>query len=756
MRIVPVQPHQYSAAQDINNIGLFGQEAVDALVKDAIEANRGWAGFGVTKHTTTVARVVIGRMYRAGVFYGNPNLPQDDIDLVTRLPAAARKIVAIIAFGTLEDTAIEPRSFKNQTTGLKEPQNVATQKLRQVHVDVVEGAESATPARPTVDPNYVPIAYVTLTTSGIENIALAEEFRLPNLAVVNGKVKVLDEFRVSVGSRLDTLATDLGGVKASIKDVNPGGIAQLFRAMAEVEDRLGLDREAALWGFDRFLTDAESDAAQTGYNARIEEGLCFPWAATREEQLALQNPSDPFVRQNGTWTLPRYSEVKRLNVDGITDISVNLASYQYANTSFTIYPGARRRRRWGTSQVVSSQSHFWYEAQYRFNYLTGVLARDDETWAVTDEWTEGGVTYYRLRQFWDDKINYFTGAPYPSTETASGYALGQTFLNAQAGWLLKLNVRFRYVVANHAIKVFVCEAPNGEPDPSKIVSRGTIAAGVAVGNEADGADFTDNRTPCVLEPAFLEAGKRYGLILVSEGDFAIACRTNNALTNGSLFFSDGNVFVPDIGKDMIFDIVFAEFDNPYVVVPLNTVTLSGGTTDIDVLSDELAPEGTELYFEVQAPNGRWNRLAEVSGTHLLAAKPETLPVRMVMVGTREAMPAIKLATSTVTFKRLGASLVHVSDELDAGTAVDTVRIELRLDAFDDSVHDVAVEILSGSNTDTPTTTVDQVLPDGVLRVMEFDLTAASQTYRIKITGSLTSEVVPYRVAYRYNNARSSV
>jgi hypothetical protein len=750
-RRVPYSLNQFINFADLNKFGVFAVEGSDALGLDIVGPDAAWTAIAAIEESATSVRVNFGRIWLDGKFYGDPDKDTEIVSLVTALPTGTKKIVTIVGTGAEVETKYEPRSFKNTETGNVEPQTIPTEILRKVTFSYVSGTEAATPIAPTLDPNFIPIANVTLGVSGIEKIDLLTEYRLPTLQGMNARMISIEKFRLAIGTRVETLASDLATMRADVGQLNAPSVRQTQRRLAELEDKLGIDEGGLLYGFDRMLTEAESDTVHGDYNARIEEGLRFPFTASSEHTPALLNPGDPRLSTVSGWSLPPFAEVARVDTWG-QGVTVNVANYQYSNTDFTIYPGAQRRRRYGPSMVVAGNSDFWQSSQYSVNYLTQTFNTGAENYLISDEWTEDGVTYYRLQQYWDDKIKYWNGYQAITPTTQGGYLVGQTFLNAQSGWLTSVGLRFGKVDDAYGVKVYLCRAPNGEPDPNQIVAEGSLAAGQAIASQGDPDLGAENKV--TLTPAFLNAGDRYGLILVTGGDYAVACRSDNALTNGAFFVGDGAAWAVDLGKDMAMRLYFAEFDVAFTAVQLETVTLSGGITDIDVISTEHVPEGCELYWMVRF-GGAWHRLERFTGTHPLAAAPATVELQLVMMGTRDIMPAIKLPNSLLRLNKGGNSFTHLSETRDAGSAASAVRVELEIAAWDAGKHSLVATIEAGGNSDAPSSTTDYPLPNGNLRrVMEFTLTAASQIYQVKLVGSTTDIAASFVVASRYDLARA--
>jgi hypothetical protein len=748
-RRVPIQSKQYGSAVDMNNVGVFAVGAMDAMGADIVGPDNAWTEMAVLQESSSSVRVNFGRIWRAGKFYGNPDAVSEIVSLVTTIPTSTKKVVTIIATGAEIEANLLPRSFYNEETGLKEAQTVATEIRRALTLSYVAGAEAGTPQAPDLDANYVPVANVLLGTGGIESIELLTDYELPTQQGMGARLLSLEVFRQTIGSRVETLASDLGNLNDKIGSSNLPVIKLLARKLADMADQFGVDDTALLWGFDRFMTDAESDINHVDWNARIEEGLRFPYAASASVVPTLLNPADPSVETISGWTLPVFDNVLRLDIWG-QYISVNLSSYQYSNTSYTIYPGPSRRRRYGTSMVVAENEAFWQSSKYGVNYMTNTFMQAGETWLIEESWIDDdtGVTQYRVQQYWDDAIKYWNGYQAITPTAANGYLIGQTFLNAQAGWMTQIGLRFSKVDAAYDVTVLVCKVDRGEPDLSQIIATGTLLKENALASvSGDG-----NENPVTLTPVFLEPGQRYGVILVTGGDYAVACRTDNALSNGSLFNGDGNSWVADLGKDMNMRLYFARFQQNFVAVDLQPVTLGGGITDFDAITREHSPAGSECHIQIQI-DGLWKPFAPAAGAHPLAAKPVTLPMRLVMVGTSEVMPAIKLGESEISFHLSDDDFTYLSEIRDAGAAAASVELQLRIVGWDAGKHALTATIESGVNSDAPSSTTDVVQADGsILRTMSFTLTLASQTYQIKLVGTSTDISDLFVVGHRYDLA----
>ncbi|TAA54636.1 hypothetical protein [Shinella sp. JR1-6] len=746
MRKVSFGDFQFVETIDLNNMGNFAQEGLDALGAMAVGRGRGWEGFNVLQDTSSSVNVVVGRIILDGIMYGLPDLALTPVDLLAVSPTSSKKIITIVATGAEVPTGAEPRSFEDETTKEAISKSHFTEKRRKIGIGLVAGEEAPTPMRPALLPSYTAIAYVTMQVgAGVVAIEMAYDFQVKSLQAQEARLKAAEGTLAAAGTQLETLGTTIANTQQSISRMNVPLINQIARFVAELRDMFGRSSDGLLDGYERFMTLTGTDEAAVGYKARVEEGLRFPWAATIEITPQLLNPGNGRTMTLSGWTLPRFTKSLRLNI-WRQDISVNVADYNYSNVSATVYPGAKTRRRSGPSMIVSENSQLWQDGRYTYNYLTQTFKVGTENWVVTDEWVQDGVTYRRVEQFFSDKIPYWNG--YRSmTDAVSGNLLAQTFLNAQPGWLLELGLRFSKVTADD-LKVYLTGLTGGQPSFDKTYSQGLISDAVA--SAGDGTDGHENKA--VMQPIFMQTGEKYALQLSTAGDYAVACRADNYLTLGSLHNGDGLGYIADLGKDMCMRQYFAQFDNNYVEVELQSLTLSGGITDIDIISEEYVPEGSQLIFRYGI-GGAWHEIDKTSGTHPLAVLPPTIVFGALMVGTRDAMPGINLANTRVRLSRADDDFVWQSKVKNCGTPAATVEMIVVLRNWKPAKHTLTSSVLSGANTDAPDATTDTTLADGrVERRMTFGLVAPSATFAMKLVGATTDAADGFVVESVYYNA----
>ena len=83
-----------------------------------------------------------------------------------------------------------------------QPQTNPMEDSRTGNLGIVAGIESAQPTNPVTDATVTVVAYVTMSPSGITNIAQNGATQLPNLTVVNGEVQGLVQFEAQINAQI--------------------------------------------------------------------------------------------------------------------------------------------------------------------------------------------------------------------------------------------------------------------------------------------------------------------------------------------------------------------------------------------------------------------------------------------------------------------------------------------------------------------------------------------------------------------------
>lgn len=752
-RRVVIHPNQQITDTDLNNMGEFARTSIDHVVQDGISALRKFAGFPVVQTGPLEVTVGEGRYYNQGaVFYRD-----DDggvvLSLADYIPAVTKRIVSIVVWGNLAETAVQPRTFLvDAETGQTEAEAVATESRRHAEINLVPGTENANPLPPALDANVIAIAHVTLTPSGIAEIEMVDINRLPSVQGNHQRLNENDAWRLQTGTMLDTMRTDIANLGARVVGtVRAEELVPMGMDIARLKELMDLSDDLSAYGADHFLDLEETDAENPDLLAHIEEGIRFAFAQERVANIQLLNPLEDRVRKTGEVTLPAWTPDARISITG-RDGEIPITQYQIQSVETRQLTRSRERVRYGPYQTVCTNAHWWKSGRY--DIATGLFHRDGEVYEVQNEkgrLEANGLTHWvRVRQIFVDKYEEAYWDRIVNTETINGAVIGQTFLNSQDGWLTEVDLFFTQVAGSGAVNVLITDTNAGAPDVNQVIAHVTVDQGdLKTWPEA---------TTVSIPPTYLKKGKRYAVLLITQGAHMVAYVQGNKFAQGSLFYStDGAWFQGDLLRDISMVIKFAEFSTPRVEVQIQPFELANGIANIDILSESFTPEGTELIWEVQV-NGVW-RPIQYYEENILVGLPALLPARIVFVGTTDLMPCITLgAASTVRTWRARTDFKHISTERTIGTDVDLIEVRLRLEAWDSGHHTVVCKLLTGATFNTevePESFEDRTTddPEAIERRFFFELDTPVQSYKIQIEGTTDNALLTYHVAERVDMAR---
>lgn len=297
--------------------------------------------------------------------------------------------------------------------------------------------------------------------------------------------------------------------------------------------------------------------------------------------------------------LPSYSETER-NV--ITGFAGDIAMSQYASQDVQMrtLTETRTRVRYGQSKQVCTNSSWWSSGLY--DPATGIFKRAGEVWEIAVADRANAVINHRMvrvTQFWVDSWQ----APYDdfiAVETVvNGAVIAQTVLNAQGGWYLGSSFEFTDVADDGQVTMAICETVLGGPDISRVIASVTVAA----------VDLKTRpqRTRFGVPPVYMERGKRYARVLITQGAHRVAVADRNAYQEGTLFIStDGAWFHGDLTKDLLGRDHFAVFDQPRTVVELESISLANALPIWTCCSEA-------LFLKVPRSVGKFSRKARQAG-----------------------------------------------------------------------------------------------------------------------------------------------
>lgn len=726
---VIARPRQQLLERDVNNIQTYVRSSMDEGFRAAIGATRRYIGLHSEAIGPAEIRVNSGQLAMQGEFYGLDTA--QTFDMISNLPVAAQRKAAIVAWGTETETDIERRNFRTDvSTNQVEPQDVAVRRGRVANVDIIYGLESANPVLPPFDVGYVHVASITLSTTGIVNVTMNETARLKSTQDLFISLEQFNIWKQLVEPMIATLRTDITGLADRLRStVSRQTMDQVIYDVAILKDAVGIDEDAVTYGADRYLNTDKMDLKHGQSNCRIEEGIRANHAGIVEQALSLFNPLDPAatMHANTGMLMPKYTEIQRsANMAYAGDMSIN--QYASRNIELTQRTASRERIRYGQTMDVCTNAEWWKSGQY--DPATGIFRKDGETWQVVGFQANYGVGHEILRvsQFWHDSWQEPYWDAIQTVTNINGAVIAQTVLNSQGGWYLGSEFFFTEVAADGPVTMAICETIAGEPDFTKVIA--------SVTKQPNELSVYPAATRFGLPPMYLERGKRYARVLISQASHRVAISNNNAFLDGSLFIStDGGWFQGDLEKDLLFRDFFAGFSSPRTVIELQPVSLSGGITDLDFLYDSITPDGTQLTWEIQ-PEGQslWSRLEGGTGQSLLYNKPALVRVRAVFTGTSDLQPMIRLTGSRLRATRSATAWVGVSDIITLPDACSTISVISYLGYFETNEHTVTISLLSDTDAAfTASVVEDKLAEKGTRRKVTFQLATPLTKFRIKHT-----------------------
>ena len=703
-------------AKDLNNTQDFTAQSIEAVITDAISNRYHYTGFEITQNSSTEITVAPGRLYANGKIYISEQ--SLEFNIFQYLPLNTKRVVAVVIWGSETETEVEPRDFLiDVVQGTTEPRAVAMTHINKVNVNLVPGVESVDPQPPVLQENVVPVAYIYLTTTGIEKIIRAKDYVLPRLYETKADVAELKNWRALTEPRLFSIVTDLSTLakktdgKADLK-----AVFEVVADMARVKEKLNLPSTYHSYDADYFGDTGKIDINNTV--AKVVYGLLFPNAGEAKANLALFNPYDPNIKRLDNLVLPNYDLVCKLEAKGYSgDVSISQYQFQtYAVKKYTYY-----QYHW-----VYGWNWNWYWNRYFVQWLlyTGYY----NWWWHGDYgyWIQYPVTEYRLEE---------------TTHSINGAIVAQTFMTSSPMWLSALGLFFTQKDSSADIKVVICETDNGKPNLQKTLTMVTVS-------QANIKKYPDE-TMINLTPVFLKPG-RYAMCFITQGNYRVATVSGQDYLQGTLFFgTDGDYFTGDLTKDIAFKLYAAKFKTVRTEVQLQPVSLSGGITDLEIQAGAVTPEGTELIYEVNV-GGKWYPIKEAGH---LASAPDIVPLRAVMLGTTDLQPALVLTEQAITASRPATTFYATSTQRTLSAARQNIDVQLLLHKFNATDHTINCQLLSGSNTYNPATvTTQEEDTDTVRKIFSFNISAGIQSYKIKISGSRASSAEPFSVVERIDIA----
>ena len=741
-------------ASDLNALQTATETSMDTIVRELLFSDSKYLGMVVSKNSVLEIAIGTGYFISSGAVYVKAAATTKS--LTSLLPASNYRRCLVVATGEEAETEQQNRRYLvNAATRELQPRTVATRIARNAVVDVIAGAASANPSRPSVGNGYVVVAEFIIGPSGITSDPVMETANeADSLQEAMDNVALLKSQDAKFAAMMETIRSEISGLAVSVRNkADSIDLRNIIGDVLELRERLDVPDIATFWGVDSFGSASESDEAFSGYTARIEGGaMQMGTAEVTHKLIALANANDPKldITESGL-IMPKSSSDIRLSVTDF-DSSVSIASYAVStivgrrkkHSNFFIYYATKPGREFATTfldanpviRVRKPEDYSW-----RSINLAGKRFRLKQ---IANSGKKGWEIHFD-EPYWDmDTVEVST----------TGSRLGQTFLCSQAGWHKRLDLYFTDVGATGNVRVKICElSEDALPDLQEIIADTTIAIADIVSGGWTRADF---------DPFYLRRGRRYAFVVTTAGDHELGCAISTGLSSGTaVATTDGTIWNTDLGKDLMFRLYACTFEKQRVVIDLEDITLTGGIREISSVISGHRPSGTKLIIQAKQAGGQWRNLADDDDTVLNSA-PSQLSLRLVFIGTKDIMPAIDLSRSRVIASRPLLSSVHVSTVRSVGSAgyttTDAITVREASWDFDEDDHNWTVTILHGASYATEVTATavkTRTRADGAkMRIWTFDVPSVS-TYRIKTLLEAVSANNTMSVTWRRDEAEAA-
>lgn len=732
---------------DFEAIGLQAQAATDGLWLDAIGYPAHWAAFTVARKSAQEITVSAGRYVAGEIVYAQeaPN----DMNLQIYIPAAAsdQRWVAILLRGK-EVTDSENRPFETSD----DPEtsiiiNRSTPKTirRVVELIVQPGEANPVPVKPVVASTDACIAFVLLTSSGIDANAIepGNSDRVKTLYEVEGRVTALEVDLDGLFMRTETIETQIVNIQGKLTEIpRPVIIRQMQRDIGAARLKVDLPDEARAYVFDDGLIPDRWDMTHVDWLARIEEGVRFGFAAEAQARLEVQAEDDPKIAFRGRRMVPAFDEVTRIANTSL-DATLNISQLVHTETTLVRKEASRVRITYGPTMGACENAAGWsgLGGDSRVGQMLNVGGETFEVVYVGANYGPGHQTY-GVRQ-----VRYeIYSEPYWQYVTEevgiNGSIYGQSFLVAQPMQVTSLDLSFARVGADGDVHIFIVETTTGGmPRFDAVLAQGKL----------NHADLVVGWNKAVLPITLLESGKRYAFVTVTTGAHALHISGSNKYTGGTQFLTTDGAFAQGSTEtDICFRLNAARYRSPRTVIPMQALNLADGMTQIDMLFAGWVPGGCALGWEIR-PSGSnvWTELDDGDPTtNPLVGLPASVELRMVMMGTADLQPMIQLDQKAISrVARNRNSMRAVTKSFPFGFSTTSIQTQYTLDSFDPDRHTFTPAIMVGNTVVNPNTTeitVDPQRPSRRTYLSTYTLGASATAARMRPAATTNNVVsVPF-------------
>lgn len=746
---------------DFTAISESARQGFDAVAAGSLGWPAHWARITVAQTSPDVVTLTPGEYYEGDAIYASKGAIEVNLQTFKPVISTDERWVALILRGS-EETINASRAFETSEEPLtvSVPVSQATPKTiaRRISVIVQLGEIAPPPAlRPAIAQTDCCVAFVRLTTSGIQEVVSNASDRVKTVYEIDGRLTIVEVEVNKLRQDTNTISTDVANLAAAIKAAPSRAlVAQLARDVSMTRQRLQFPEEARNYFFDQGLVrDAFWDAAHANSVYRIREGVRFQYVAQFQQLLRALNPSSPEVSvYDNTILMPAYEEVTRIE-SPVGNVRKDISNVVHTITTATQHTVSHEAIRFGETITPCENTAGWENLG---NVRAGEMFQaNGETWVsqgVTNHpWNQtataqnGHLQFAVQRVIRDTWTETFT--TYHTEEFGlNGAIMGQTFLNAQVMVLTSIEVYFTRVGTTGDVVLCLCRVgASGAPDFDAVIAKVTKPRNSLAVNAWN---------KFALPPTLLEQGKRYAWFTVTSGNHQLAGNSGNQFTGGTMFVStDGAWAQGDLREDFAFRINAARFLRSRTVVPFEPITLDGGMTELEMIFKAWEPAGTSLVWEVR-PQGAadWVPMDD-RNPNPLATLPPLVQLRAVFNGTTDVAPGIVLDNwARCTSGRMRSDMTAVSKSLQLGFSTDTFQIVMNVDSYDPLLHTFTPRLIAGGSTVSAAAVIveeDPMRPSRSRIIANFTLASPVSSFRARIEATSTSIVkVPFIQDFQIN------
>lgn len=743
---------------DLTAIGSDAVAGLSSVAGDAMGWPHHWSSVTVSEGSATSVTLTPGRLWIGDAIYALDE--EATVDLTPRLPLVVGDtvIVALLLRGALITDQAYRTVRIDADTGTVDYQPVDKTVRWTVTVVDQAGIAGPTPVKPTVAATECIVAWVKLAQTGIVGIEMHGDHRAVPVAEVVGRLVIVEGDLALVNARTASLATDIAALGAAQRTIpRPEIIRQMQRGIARISRRIDLPAEAVAYGYDPGLVTDMWDLTHADALFRIREGVRFPYAAIRDNQLALKTAGDPLLTLTNGLALPAWTDAVFLEVegqDGTKDISsqvhteVQAVENTISGTSISYGPTVNvceNAAEWAGVSAIHAGETFavngvtYVSAGETKNSNNTIANFDAEAWN-TDPANEGHKNYAVNQLIVDTwTTTYTTYITKSYGVTGSVYA--QTFLNSQVRILTAVGLYFTRVGTVGDLNLLLCEVSStGVPRFTKVLAKATFApSALALG-----------WTKLAIPPTLIEAGKRYAWVTVTTGNHALATVAANKYANGSLFWCTDGVWAQgSTTEDFAMRLYGATFAATRTVIEFEGINLDSGMTELQLLYRGWAPDGTQLTWEIKPVGStEWQTLAPATllTGNQLAGLPAQVSLRATFVGTTELQPSLRLdVTARVAAMRPRSDFRAVSKAYALGVSSSTIVVTTTWDNYDATHHTAANKIITAAGTvvaaSSTTTEIDDTKPSRRTLTSIFNLGSPTTSIRLRPEATTDNVVI---------------